>query len=61
MPRTKGGEMKWNDAERKNLGVEVDVIERMVIVIVVVGETDAVVQGVGAGRGVQQGEMKPSS
>jgi len=57
MPRMKGGEMKWNDVERRSVGVEVNAIER--IVIAVVGETDAVVQGVEVGQGLQQGEMKP--
>ena len=53
--------MKWNDVERKNVGVEVDVIERMAIEIVVVEETDAVVQGVEVGRKVREGEMRPES
>jgi len=59
MPRMKDEGMKWNDVERRSVGVEVDVIERMAIGIVVVEETDAVVQGVEVGQGVQQGEMKP--
>ena len=53
--------MKWNDVERRSVGVEVDVIERMAIDIVVAGETGEVVRGVEAGRGVQQGEMKPKN
>ena len=56
MPRMKDEGMKWNDVERRNVGVEVNVIERMAIGIVVVGETDAVVQGVGVGRDLQEGE-----
>ena len=51
--------MKWTDVERRSVGVEVDVIEKMAIGIVVVKETDAVVQGVEVGQEVQQEEMKP--
>ena len=54
--------MKWTDVERRSVGVEVDVIEKMAIGIVVVKETDAVVQGVEVGQEVREaGEMKPKN
>lgn len=60
MLRMKGGEMKWNDVEGRSVGV--DVIEKMAIGIVVVGEIDEVVQGVEVGQGLREaGEMKPKN